>query len=198
MQWTGVLNVWEIVRPHAEYERSTSWRHQMETFSALVAICAGNSPTSGEFPAQMPVTRSFGVFFDLCLNKRLRKQSWGWWFKTLSRQLWRHCNDAGRLCEQEYSRVKKIIWIEPAHVVKTLTLETCGSDFKRVPLETNLHIRFMRISCETALVWMPEKIFDEKASLVGYASVPSGHKPSPEPMFTHINLAISRYYTTIG
>ena len=50
----------------------------METFSALLAICAGNSPVPGEFPAQRPVTRSFDVFFDLRPNKRLSKQSWGW------------------------------------------------------------------------------------------------------------------------
>ena len=50
------------------------WRHQMETFSALLAICAGNSPVTGEFPTQSPVTRSFDVFFDLRLNKRLSKQ----------------------------------------------------------------------------------------------------------------------------
>ena len=68
------------------------WRHQMETFSALLAICAGNSPVTGELPAQRPVTRSFDVFFDLRLNKRLSKQSWCWWFETLSRPLWRHCN----------------------------------------------------------------------------------------------------------
>ena len=37
----------------------------METFSALLAFCAGNSPVHGEFPAQRPVTRSFDVFFDL-------------------------------------------------------------------------------------------------------------------------------------
>ena len=37
------------------------WRHQMETYSALLAICAGNSPVPGEFPAQRPVTRSFDV-----------------------------------------------------------------------------------------------------------------------------------------
>ena len=43
----------------------------METFSVLLAICAGNSPVPGEFPAQRPVTRSFGVFFDLHPNKRL-------------------------------------------------------------------------------------------------------------------------------
>ena len=43
--------------------------------SALLAICAGNSPVTGEFPAQRAVMRSFDVFFDLCLNKRLGKQN---------------------------------------------------------------------------------------------------------------------------
>ena len=58
------------------------WRHQMETFSAF---CVRNSPVTGEFLAQRPVTRS--------LFERLNKQSWGWWFETSSRSLWRHCND---------------------------------------------------------------------------------------------------------
>ena len=48
------------------------WRHQS---SALLAICAGNSPVVGEFPAQRPVTRSFDVFFDLRLHKRLSKNN---------------------------------------------------------------------------------------------------------------------------
>ena len=74
------------------------WRHQMEAFSTSLALCAGNSPITGEFPAQRPVTRSFDVFFDLCLNKRLSKQSWGWWFETLSRPLWRYRNDWPRSC----------------------------------------------------------------------------------------------------
>ena len=56
----------------------------METFSVLLALCAGNSPVPGEFPAQGPVTRCVDVFFDLRLNKRLSKQSGGWWFETLS------------------------------------------------------------------------------------------------------------------
>ena len=42
----------------------------METFSALLAICAGNSPVPGDFPAQRPVTQRVDVFFDLRLNKR--------------------------------------------------------------------------------------------------------------------------------
>ena len=69
------------------------WWRQMETFSPLLAICAENSPVPGEFPAHRRVTRDFDVFFDLRLNKRLSKQSWGWWFETLSCPLWRHCND---------------------------------------------------------------------------------------------------------
>ena len=66
------------------------WRHQMETFSALLAICARNSPVSGEFPAQRPVARSFNVLFDLCLIKH----SPGWWFETPLWSLWRHRNAA--------------------------------------------------------------------------------------------------------
>ena len=74
------------------HQHNPWWRHQMETFSALLAICAGNSPVPGEFPAQRPVTRSFDVFFDQRPNKRLSKQSWGWWFETHSPPLWRHSN----------------------------------------------------------------------------------------------------------
>ena len=49
----------------------------------------------GEFTGlrHRPVTRSFDIFFDLRLNKRLSKQPWGWWFETLSCPLWRQCND---------------------------------------------------------------------------------------------------------
>ena len=48
----------------------------------------------GKFPTQRPVTRSFDVYFDLPLNKRLGKQPWGWWFETLSWSLWRHRNES--------------------------------------------------------------------------------------------------------
>ena len=70
----------------------TWWHHQMETFSSLLALCAENSPVIREFPSQRPVMLSFDVFFDLCLNKRLSKQSWGWWFEMPWRPWWRHCN----------------------------------------------------------------------------------------------------------
>ena len=64
------------------------WRHQMETFFALLALCEGNPPVTGGFPSQKPVRHSFEVFFDLRLNKRLSKQSRPRWFETPSRLLW--------------------------------------------------------------------------------------------------------------
>ena len=72
---------------------TTWWRQQMKTFSALLALCAGNSPVTGEFPSQRSVTRRFNIFFDLRLINRLSKQSWGWWFETPSCSSWRHRND---------------------------------------------------------------------------------------------------------
>ena len=47
-------------------------RHQMETFSALLAICAGNSPD----PVNSPHKGQWriDVSFDLRLNNQLSKQ----------------------------------------------------------------------------------------------------------------------------
>ena len=68
------------------------WRHQMEKkFRVTGHLC-------GEFTGQLWIPRTkasdaeLWCFFDLHPNKRLSKQWWGWWFETLSRPLWRHCN----------------------------------------------------------------------------------------------------------
>ena len=71
----------------------TWWHHQMEIFSALLAICEGNPSVTGGFTSQRPVTRSFGVFFNLHLNQRLSKQPRLWWQGTPFRSLWHHCNE---------------------------------------------------------------------------------------------------------
>ena len=52
-------------------------------FRVTGPLC-GEFTGPGEFPTQRPVTRSFDVYFDLRLNKRLSKQPWGWWFETPS------------------------------------------------------------------------------------------------------------------
>ena len=92
IEWVWKIHLQTYFHISMDQRGNPWWRHQMETFSDLLAICAGNSPVTGEFPAQRPVTRSFGVFFDLRLNKRLSKHSWGWWFDTHSPPLWRHSN----------------------------------------------------------------------------------------------------------
>ena len=84
-----------------DFSSMTWWHHQMETFSALLALCAGNSLVSGEFPAQRLVTWTFDVFSGLRLNTRFSKQSWGRWFGMLSCSLWRNCNDVWMIIEIE-------------------------------------------------------------------------------------------------
>ena len=71
---------------------SSWWRYQMETFFRATGHWCGEFTGPSEFPTQRPVTRNCDVFFDLRLNKRLSKQSWGWWFETLFRPWWRQCN----------------------------------------------------------------------------------------------------------
>ena len=78
----------------------------METFSALLALCAGNSSVTGEFHSQRPATRSFDAFFDLRLNKRLSKQSRRWWYETPSSSLWCHWN-----VSQSLEAVRFVFWI---------------------------------------------------------------------------------------
>ena len=95
--WLGELKLFDVlpINSYNKYQFSsivgeyTWWCHQMETFSALLTLCAGNSPVTGEFPYQRPVTRSFDVFFDLRLNQQLSKQWRRCWFETPWRSLWR-------------------------------------------------------------------------------------------------------------
>ena len=113
----------------------------METLSALLAICAGNSPVTGEFPTKRPVTRSFDVFFDLRLNKRLSKQWWGQWFEMPSRPLWRPYNVTSQVKSrqsQSYKFKKKMGKIQ--------NLEFC---------KENLHItHLLDTMCKYEMKWV--------------------------------------------
>ena len=85
-------NVLQVLQVLIFWTPNTWWRHQMETFSALLALCDGNSPVTSEFSSQRPVTRSIDVFFNLRLNKWLNKQSRRRGFETPLRLMRRHCN----------------------------------------------------------------------------------------------------------
>ena len=59
--------LWDISTWSAAPEMSNPWwHHQMETFSALLALCAVREIN------RSPVTQSFDIFLDRRLNKRLR------------------------------------------------------------------------------------------------------------------------------
>ena len=82
-----------IVQPKRLQLNKIWWRHQIETFSVLLALCEWNPQASGGVPSQRPMTRKFDVFFDLNPNKRLIKQPSRRWFETPSRSLWRRCHE---------------------------------------------------------------------------------------------------------
>ena len=73
-----------LVPALVQHDDVVKWKH-FPCYCPFVA--AGNSPVTGDFPSQRPITRSFDVFFDLS------KQLWGWWFEMQSYWLWSHCHD---------------------------------------------------------------------------------------------------------
>ena len=68
--------------------RASWWCHQMEGFSALLAVCAGDSPVTGEFPSQGPVARSLDVFIDG--HSYIMYQGQTCWCSAFARSWWRH------------------------------------------------------------------------------------------------------------
>ena len=57
-QWSNLETVFTLT--------PSWWHHQMETFFALQALCVGNSPVTGEFPSQRPVTQRALMFSLIC------------------------------------------------------------------------------------------------------------------------------------
>ena len=57
---TSVLHVFPLIRMCHDYVYGISWWcHRIESFSALLALYERNSPVTGEFPPQRPVTWNF-------------------------------------------------------------------------------------------------------------------------------------------
>ena len=78
----------------------TSAHHMITSSNGNIFRVTG--PLCGEvtglrwIPPQRPATQSSNAFFDLRLNKRLKKQSRCRWFETPSHSSWRHCNEFTR------------------------------------------------------------------------------------------------------
>ena len=121
------------------YEICTWWRHQMEAVSALLAICAGNSPFPGQFPAHRSVTRGFDVFFDLRPDKQLRKQSWGWWFEMPPHSLWRYRNEIS-------FPGRSVLPMQAAINLVSYCIKDIGSHYDFIKWTTNARIGWITMS----------------------------------------------------
>ena len=107
-------------------------------FRVTGPLC-GEFTVPGDFPTQRPVTRSFDVFFDLRLNKRLSKQPWGWWFQTPSWSLWRQCNGGDWLYR-----------VNPSHSIDSNSWDVVD-DSMRIKLQSV--IRILLAFCGTFLIF---------------------------------------------
>ena len=85
-----------------ELSRKGMEQHMMTSSNGNIFRVTGH--LCGEFtgPRWIPHTKASDAelwcFFALRLNKRLSKQSWGWWLETLSHPLWRHRNETHHRC----------------------------------------------------------------------------------------------------
>ena len=137
------------------------WCHQMEICSALLALCAGNSPVTGEFPLQRPVMRSFDVSLDLHLNRQFSKQLRHWSFEMPSRSLWHHSNDATPGTLRHSGSVNALPCVTDHHTSYVPT--TC--------IEVNLNwFHIKNVSCEQdqRLLWWAD--FAKKLSAAKMSS----------------------------
>ena len=110
-----------------------------DIFRVTGPLC-GEFTDTGEFPAQMPVTRSFDVFFDLRPNKRLNKHPWVWWFETPLWSLWCQCNvlsvpninssDAGDGIFRVWRSISCLLmhWLQKSPVHQQACYWLCGTD----------------------------------------------------------------------
>ena len=119
----------------------------------VTGFLCGEFAGPGEIPTHRPMTRSFDVFFDLRLNKRLSKQPWGWWFATPSWPLWRQCNDALALI-----RWQAIVWTNGGLVCWRIyaSLASVSSDIINISMMTNFSACLLGIDlskCSNQLIY---------------------------------------------
>ena len=94
------------------HDDAIKWKH----FLRYWPLWAANSPVTGEFPSQRAVTRSFDVFFDLRLNKRLSNQPRHRWFETPSSSLWRHCSILSGIRTVISNYIHNFLWDVISHL----------------------------------------------------------------------------------
>ena len=140
---------------------------EWKNFPRYWPFVIGNSPIPVNSPHKMPVTRSFGVFFDLRLNKRLSKQQWGWWIETPSWSLWRQCYEGlreissavlGKSCDQR-RRILIHLYVTELWKKQQLTSNAVVSTVPTYglslvgPIHTHTSTRLIKTLCSKNSYW---------------------------------------------
>ena len=89
--WLLTFTITPMKHKNSPVLQRSWWRHEMETFSAFLALCEGNPPVIGGFPTNSSDAELW-CFLWSAFEQTLCKQSRRRWFETPSRYLWRHCN----------------------------------------------------------------------------------------------------------
>ena len=163
LQTPSRLLPWKANNPsRVTYTSHVSWwRHQMIAFPALLAFCVGNSPVTGEFPSQRPVTRSCDVSFHLRLNQHLSKQWRRRWFEAPLRSLWRHCND---ICTGLHQGLTLLLPSRDEHVPQDANAHPASlpepdwhfnQKKKKKIMMTVIKMKMMMITMVTMIMMMP-------------------------------------------
>ena len=76
-----------LAKPAIPHNDVIKWKHFPRYWSFVRGI--HRSPVN--FPHEGQGRGALKFSLICALNKRLSKQSWGWWFETPSRSLWSHC-----------------------------------------------------------------------------------------------------------
>ena len=114
----GDYRLWLL---ETKYRTLQTIKHILKRLLAIMTSSNGNTfcvtghlwgepLVTGGFPSQKPMTQPFDVFFDLCLNIQLGKQSRRRWFETPSRSLWRHYNAPIYIDDRVYSLSVSKLW----------------------------------------------------------------------------------------
>ena len=150
-EYTHLYFLNSIMTLNKQSARAISWwRHQMETFSALLAFCAGNSPVIGEFPAQRPVTPSFEIFL-ICawINSWVNNREAG--------DLRRHrAHDVSAMSNQHLI-THGVLSMTSSWTVHCNSRSNCRLIFSPCSIRTNVYLRKSRFidsfrTCVT-LIW---------------------------------------------
>ena len=157
-------------------------------------------------PAQRPVTQSFDIFFDLRLNKQLSKQSWGWWFETLSCPLWRQCNVQTMFdssfwhgfvvrSDEDWFEItfiahnRSLIEVSTSSVAHVRGINVNRDRFTGAPGLGKREQISASISKKYALMWMPTGptwLHMSSREIGGRSSVPILNQPWPRCYISHI------------